>query len=337
MKYVMVSKVRSFLETNYLHALQIFKQIFFPLNSIFKVAGWETTASSVNPLTTVQKANEWPKHAGGTTSRSSQNSSTLSSSYCARKINMSQRFTWFTMASCHLVVIIVNSSDDNPDCWLICLVRLFLLIFFSVDGNEIRSRRTQHILRNVECICSHCHVLLLHDCSVGTQIPEIHLVEEVSHSLSNGELELCNRKTFTGSNRKFLFETFNFSFQVQFIAIFTHQFQLLFRKCDYPSGFMVWIGLHGVMFLFLFSDFYKRSYVNKRKNKLKIEEEKAAALNGKVHYNDVNNHNHLVNIFTMRPKEQSMIFNEQMSTQNEFSFIHANINECLADAGKHSV
>ncbi|XP_037806325.1 elongation of very long chain fatty acids protein [Lucilia sericata] len=51
------------------------------------------------------------------------------------------------------------------------------------------------------------------------------------------------------------------SFQmVQFVAIFTHQFQLLFRECDYPKGFMVWIGLHGVMFLFLFSDFYKAKY-----------------------------------------------------------------------------
>lgn len=49
---------------------------------------------------------------------------------------------------------------------------------------------------------------------------------------------------------------------VQFVAIFTHQFQLLFRECDYPKGFMVWIGLHGVMFLFLFSDFYKAKYTN---------------------------------------------------------------------------
>ncbi|XP_067617839.1 very long chain fatty acid elongase 7 [Eurosta solidaginis] len=50
----------------------------------------------------------------------------------------------------------------------------------------------------------------------------------------------------------------------QFVAIFTHQFQLLFRDCDYPKGFMVWIGLHGVMFLFLFSDFYKAKYTNAR-------------------------------------------------------------------------
>lgn len=52
------------------------------------------------------------------------------------------------------------------------------------------------------------------------------------------------------------------SFQMlQFIAIFTHQFQLILRPdCDYPKGFMVWIGLHGIMFLFLFSDFYKAKY-----------------------------------------------------------------------------
>jgi len=55
---------------------------------------------------------------------------------------------------------------------------------------------------------------------------------------------------------------------VQFVAIFTHQFQLLFRECDYPKGFMVWIGLHGVMFLFLFSDFYKSKYTS-LKNKTK--------------------------------------------------------------------
>lgn len=47
---------------------------------------------------------------------------------------------------------------------------------------------------------------------------------------------------------------------VQFVAIFAHQFQLLFRECDYPKYFMIWIGFHGAMFLFLFSDFYKVKY-----------------------------------------------------------------------------
>lgn len=55
------------------------------------------------------------------------------------------------------------------------------------------------------------------------------------------------------------------SFQmIQFVAIFIHQFQLLFIDCNYPKSFMIWIGLHGVMFLFLFSDFYKERYQSKK-------------------------------------------------------------------------
>ncbi|XP_076251608.1 very long chain fatty acid elongase AAEL008004-like [Rhynchophorus ferrugineus] len=50
----------------------------------------------------------------------------------------------------------------------------------------------------------------------------------------------------------------------QFVAIFAHQFQLLFTECDYPKTFMIWIAIHGLMFLFLFSDFYKVNYSNKK-------------------------------------------------------------------------
>lgn len=49
---------------------------------------------------------------------------------------------------------------------------------------------------------------------------------------------------------------------------------------------MVWIGLHGVMFLFLFSDFYKQSYINKQK---RLKDAKALADNGKVHDSNDNN------------------------------------------------
>lgn len=70
--------------------------------------------------------------------------------------------------------------------------------------------------------------------------------------------------------------------QVQFVAIFTHQFQLLWTDCDYPKGFMVWIGLHGIMFLFLFSDFYKQSYI-KKKEKVKVIKKESE--NGKVYLN----------------------------------------------------
>ncbi|XP_071445037.1 very long chain fatty acid elongase AAEL008004-like isoform X2 [Hetaerina americana] len=51
---------------------------------------------------------------------------------------------------------------------------------------------------------------------------------------------------------------------VQFIAIMVHAFQLLFIDCNYPRAFVWWIGMHAVMFFFLFSDFYKQAYRHKR-------------------------------------------------------------------------
>uniref|UniRef100_A0A6M2DY60 Elongation of very long chain fatty acids protein n=1 Tax=Xenopsylla cheopis TaxID=163159 RepID=A0A6M2DY60_XENCH len=60
---------------------------------------------------------------------------------------------------------------------------------------------------------------------------------------------------------------------VQFVVIMTHQFQLLWTECDYPRVFMVWIALHGIMFLFLFSDFYKVKYSVKSKDKKCKEED----------------------------------------------------------------
>ena len=47
---------------------------------------------------------------------------------------------------------------------------------------------------------------------------------------------------------------------IQFIMISGHCFQLCFIECDYPKAFVWWIGLHGVLFLVLFSNFYKKSY-----------------------------------------------------------------------------
>lgn len=75
---------------------------------------------------------------------------------------------------------------------------------------------------------------------------------------------------------------------VQFVAIFTHQFQLLFIECDYPKGFMVWIGLHGVMFLFLFSDFYKQAYSKRRTAIARRAAEKALETSAQY---DALNHN----------------------------------------------
>lgn len=55
---------------------------------------------------------------------------------------------------------------------------------------------------------------------------------------------------------------------VQFILVMLHAFQLLFIECDYPKAFAWWIGLHAVMFYFLFSDFYKQTYMKKTPKKI---------------------------------------------------------------------
>jgi len=61
---------------------------------------------------------------------------------------------------------------------------------------------------------------------------------------------------------------------VQFVLIFTHSFQLLFyENCNFPKGFAYWIGSHGILFLFLFSDFYKKSYLQKEGSELKKKTE----------------------------------------------------------------
>ncbi|XP_076307424.1 very long chain fatty acid elongase AAEL008004-like isoform X2 [Tachypleus tridentatus] len=58
---------------------------------------------------------------------------------------------------------------------------------------------------------------------------------------------------------------------VQFVMIFVHSFQLLFRDCNYPKGFIWWIGFHAVLFWFLFWDFYKNAYKKPRSHFKKNE------------------------------------------------------------------
>ncbi|PRD26658.1 UNVERIFIED_CONTAM: Elongation of very long chain fatty acids protein [Trichonephila clavipes] len=77
-------------------------------------------------------------------------------------------------------------------------------------------------------------------------------------------------------NRFLWWKKYMTAFQmVQFIAIFVHSFQLLFRECNYPRGFMWWIGFHAILFWFLFADFYKNTYGRKRAK---------ASLNGSANY-----------------------------------------------------
>lgn len=52
---------------------------------------------------------------------------------------------------------------------------------------------------------------------------------------------------------------------IQFLAIMIHAFQLLFIDCNYPKAFVWWIGMHAVMFFFLFKEFYKQQYTKSSK------------------------------------------------------------------------
>lgn len=63
-----------------------------------------------------------------------------------------------------------------------------------------------------------------------------------------------------------------------------HAFQLLFIECDYPRAFVWWIGMHAVMFFFLFKDFYNQTYSRRRKNNAA-----KAAQNGVVQNGHQNN------------------------------------------------
>jgi len=58
---------------------------------------------------------------------------------------------------------------------------------------------------------------------------------------------------------------------VQFVLIMVHAFQLLFIDCNYPKAFVWWIGMHAVMFFFLFNEFYKETY------KRRLEAQKLSA------------------------------------------------------------
>lgn len=59
---------------------------------------------------------------------------------------------------------------------------------------------------------------------------------------------------------------------VQFVLVMVHAFQLLFIDCNYPKAFVWWIGLHAVMFYFLFKEFYDQEYKKKPVKKEKVED-----------------------------------------------------------------
>ncbi|KAG7197597.1 hypothetical protein KM043_016913 [Ampulex compressa] len=56
----------------------------------------------------------------------------------------------------------------------------------------------------------------------------------------------------------------------QFILVMIHTFQLLFIECNYPRTFVWWIGIHAILFFFLFRSFYYETY-KKRQTSMAIK------------------------------------------------------------------
>ncbi|XP_062703147.1 elongation of very long chain fatty acids protein AAEL008004 isoform X2 [Aedes albopictus] len=70
---------------------------------------------------------------------------------------------------------------------------------------------------------------------------------------------------------------------IQFVAIMVHAFQLLFIDCNYPKAFVWWIGMHAVMFFFLFNEFYQSTYkANKLRKAAAAEAKRLAAEEAKL-------------------------------------------------------
>lgn len=82
---------------------------------------------------------------------------------------------------------------------------------------------------------------------------------------------------------------------IQFIMVMIHAFQLLFIDCNYPKTFVWWIGMHAVMFYFLFRNFYNETYRKKskmlRKHRSKNLKEDKQQETQKVHNNVKENSN----------------------------------------------
>ncbi|KAB0795322.1 hypothetical protein PPYR_12161 [Photinus pyralis] len=50
----------------------------------------------------------------------------------------------------------------------------------------------------------------------------------------------------------------------QFCIIFIHNFQMIFRQCNYPQFIVFLLGTQALFFLYLFGAFYKKTYTKKK-------------------------------------------------------------------------
>ena len=65
---------------------------------------------------------------------------------------------------------------------------------------------------------------------------------------------------------------------IQFVAASIHCFQLIFVDCDFPIGFCWWIGCQELLFLCLFINFYKHTYVEKKETAGSVSLSPASAI-----------------------------------------------------------
>jgi len=59
---------------------------------------------------------------------------------------------------------------------------------------------------------------------------------------------------------------------IQFCIICIHNFQVLFRQCDYPKFIVFLLGTQAMFFFYLFGSFYNRTYLNPPKKALEASD-----------------------------------------------------------------
>ncbi|XP_056634715.1 elongation of very long chain fatty acids protein AAEL008004-like [Diorhabda sublineata] len=89
---------------------------------------------------------------------------------------------------------------------------------------------------------------------------------------------------------------------IQFCIVFWHNFQVLFKSCDYPKFLNILLASQAAYFLYLFGCFYVNSYIKNKKSKLDHEVmtnrvSRNGLQNGQIKNNSTTN-GHLVNDFT---------------------------------------
>lgn len=96
-------------------------------------------------------------------------------------------------------------------------------------------------------------------------------------------------------------------FQVQFVGIMVHAFQLLFIDCNYPRAFVWWIGMHAVMFFFLFKEFYTQAYSKRKAATAKADAIKNGNANGYSYQNGQTKHHYQQNGYHKYPSENGVV------------------------------